>query len=568
MELKTIFSKNEHKPIIGSDFDGVVTEGIIPERGTIILTGKSKDEEEEMRELLPNKNRIVFFPNPEELTDKNKDKKIGQWKAEKIAEFGVGKFYEDNQTQAKIIQEYNPAVEVIHVKNEEKKDDGKLKFFIISGFGELLDIAIQLEKVEKYETIFYVSDPDFNRIGDGIVTKDDKWHNYIGKGYIWIIDGCEQADLQDWLRDQGEYVVGTNKIMADYENNRQKGQELFKKAGFYQPFSKNFTNIEECLQFVEKHLDKKYILKQNGDLPKSVNHKAHFEDNIDLIFHLNELKKTWSETNIGKFDCDLMECVSGMEVAVSAFFNGNDFLRDKDGKVVGFINHEQKKACDGDLGSTTGEMGTLFNGVDEDDKLFKDIMMKPEIVKVLKDSNYRGAFDINCIVTDDGIVGLEPTSRFGIPATSYEFIEAMESGTGHLLATMAMGEDNPIRITKGWGIVQVIVSMPFPIEADLEETATSLGEKLWIIKDEKAIDDFTKNQLKHIHLENFKKTDNGDYIVATKSGYLLTITGTGKDIADCREKMLEYIKENIYISDFWFRQDLGKNVEKYYDTRK
>jgi phosphoribosylamine-glycine ligase len=53
-------------------------------------------------------------------------------------------------------------------------------------------------------------------------------------------------------------------------------------------------------------------------------------------------------------------------------------------------------------------------------------------------------------------------------------------------------------------------------------------------------------------------------VVASKSGYLLTVTGFGKDIKDAREKMLEYIKENIYISDMKYRQDLGKSVEQYY----
>jgi phosphoribosylamine-glycine ligase len=111
----------------------------------------------------------------------------------------------------------------------------------------------------------------------------------------------------------------------------------------------------------------------------------------------------------------------------------------------------------------------------------------------------------------------------------------------------------------------VIVAPPFPVEVDLEEPATSLGEKLWIVgKDGKPIDDFTPDQLRHIHLQNFKKNDEGNYIVATKGGYLLTVTGYGNDIADARKKMLEYIKNNLYITDMGYRQDLGENVEKYY----
>lgn len=458
----------------------------------------------------------------------------------------------------------DPKEEPVASKAEKLPKD--LSFIVISEFGELLDVAMHLEIVEGYKTVFCVTNSEYEKIGCDIVTKDENWHNYLGKGYIWVIDGCAMADLQDWLRDQEEYVVGTNKKMSEMENNRQKGQAWFKEAGFYQPFSKNFTDIDECLDYVLENPDGKYILKQNGDLPKSVNHKAKFDGNIDMVFHLQELKKGWSEATLGKFDVDLMEIVSGMEVALSGFFNGHDWLRNDSGEVVGFLNHEQKKMCDGDLGPTTGEMGTLFLGVDESNDLLEKVLLNEVITEKLRDNDYRGVFDINCIVTDDGIVGLEPTSRFGVPATSYEFMEGLKSGTGKLLAAMAMGIDEEISIHMGWGIVQVVVAPPFPVEADVEEQASSLGEKLWIIGGKgKPIKEFTDEQLKHVHLENFKKSVEGNYIVATKGGYMLTVTGKGKDIADAREKMLTYIKENVYLSDMYYRQDLGKNVEEYYE---
>ena len=50
------------------------------------------------------------------------------------------------------------------------------KFIIISTYGEILDLAIHLEKVEKYESLFHVINDDFKKIGDGIVTKEDNWH--------------------------------------------------------------------------------------------------------------------------------------------------------------------------------------------------------------------------------------------------------------------------------------------------------------------------------------------------------------------------------------------------------
>lgn len=436
------------------------------------------------------------------------------------------------------------------------------KFFVFSTFGELLDVAIAL-KDEGKEVVLYVPDPDYKKIGEGIVEKAENWHEYVGRGYVWVVDGCENAKLQDWLRAQGESVVGTNEAVSEYENDRQKGQEWFKELGFPQTDSWNFTDFDEALEHVKEYKSR-LILKQNGDAPKHLNHMGKFESGIDMIHHLEELKKSWNETEYGEIDFDLMEVCEGMEVAASAFFNGHDWLRDKDGKVVGFLNWEHKKESDGDLGETTGEMGTLFLGVDETNETFSDIILRKGVKELLKKHNFRGVFDINGCVTDEGFVGFEPTCRFGVPATSYEFLEGMATPISELLIAMAKGLDAPIETHKDWGIVQVVAAKPYPVEADVEERATSIGEKLWILKDEEPIKDFTKEQKKHIHLENFYKKE-GDYVVATKSGYLLTVTMRGDDIESVRDDILEYIKENIFISGMKFRTDIGKKIEEEYD---
>ena len=439
------------------------------------------------------------------------------------------------------------------------------KFYIKSKYGELLDLAMHL-KNEGNEVIFSVPSKPESKIGEGILKKDDNYWNYLGKEYIFLVDGCEDGNFQDWLRTQGEMVFGGTEMGDKLENDRQLGQQLFKSAGFYQPESKNFKDIDSALQFVLDNKDRRWILKQNGDAPKSINHMGKFDNNEDMIFHLQSLKKRWNETMYGKFDCDLMEIVEGLEVACSAFFNGTEFMKNKEGKVVGFLNFEEKKECDGGTGETTGEMGTTFIGTTEDNQLFKDIIMRPKIIAVLKKINFRGVFDINCIKTKDGIVALEPTSRFGIPSTSYEFIEGMKSPVANLLEAVAKGEDTPIEIKEGVGMVMCVVAKPYPVEVDVDDEATSQGEKLWILNDGKPIKDFTEEQNKHIHLANFYK-DEGSYFVATKNGYLLTVTAKGKTIEGTREDLIKYIKDNIYLSGMKYRSDIGKRVEKLLDKK-
>lgn len=440
--------------------------------------------------------------------------------------------------------------------NKNSKSD---KFFVFSTFGELCDVAITLQEEGK-EVVLYVPDGDYKKIGEGIIKKAGNWNEYLGKGYIWLVDGCENAQLQDWLREHGEFVCGTNKEMSDMENDRQKGQEWFKELGFKQPDSKNFTDFEDAIDFIKENSGTKYILKQNGDAPKSLNHKTKFDSGVDMIYHLEKLKKSWNEEN-GKVDFDLMEMVDGMEIAASAFFNGHDWLRNKEGKVVGFLNGEEKKVLDGGLGSTCGETGTTFLGVDETDKLFADIMLRPGIAKKLKETNYRGVFDLNgCLTEENGFVSFEATSRPGVPATSYEFIAGLKTPTSDLIEAMAKGLDTPIEVHMGWGMVMVVYAPPFPLE---DAPENSLGQKLWILKDKEPLNEFTNEQKKRIHLENFYKNDDGDYLVATKSGYLLTVSGVGHSIEEVRNDIINFIKENIYITDYGHRSDIGKRLEEY-----
>ena len=441
-----------------------------------------------------------------------------------------------------------------------------MKFLLFSEFGEIADLGMHLQDVEGHEVLFHVADKESRKIADGILEHISDWYRYMGKGYVWVFDSCSFGDMQDWLREKGEAVFGGCAEGDKLENDRQAGQDWFKEAGFDQVESHNFTDFDDAHEFVEENAGRRWILKQNGDAPKSLSHMGKFDDGSDMLYHLDELKKRWNEAQFGAIDFDLMEVVEGLEVAASAFFNGSDWMRDKDGKVCGFLNFEEKKEADGGTGETCGEMGTTFWGCTEDNHLFREIICRPAIAARLRKIGFRGVFDINCIVRDEGwIVALEPTCRFGVPATSYEFCEGIESGVGKLIEAVAHGKRQPVALYEGWGMVMVVVAKPFPLEADVDDEATSIGERLWILKDSKPVDEFDADQKQHIHLYNFKRDDEG-YKVATKNGYLLTVTAKGDEIDSLRKYLIEYIKENMVISGMKYRTDIGKRVEEYEDS--
>jgi phosphoribosylamine-glycine ligase len=291
-----------------------------------------------------------------------------------------------------------------------------------------------------------------------------------------------------------------------------------------------------------------------------------------MLAHLWDLERGWSVQEFGPVDFDLMEVVDGFEVAASAFFNGKEFLKDETGKVAGFLNFEEKKEANGGTGETCGEMGTTFIQATEENKLFRSILLRPHILDGLRRLNFRGVFDINCIQGANGLTALEPTCRLGFPSTSYEFIEGMEN-PAEVLQGVANGEDTIVRLVPGIGMVMCLVAKPFPLEADVEKEATSQGERLWVLENGLPVSDFSDVQRKHTHLYNFcrevdQETGEQSYRVATKNGYLLNVTGTGKKISECRSRLIKYIKENLYVSGMKYRTDIGARVEAHFGKKK
>lgn len=443
-------------------------------------------------------------------------------------------------------------------------------FVFISEFGEILDLALYLKDREKQDVLMFIKDSKYKKIGDGLVEKIEDWHDCMGQGYIFVFDGCSDGRLQDWLREQGEWVFGGSEKGDELENDRQKGQALFKKAGFPQPPSENFTDFDAAVAYVKAHKDKRLILKQNGNAPKSLNHMGRFSKNVDMLTHLEDLKTEWNVEEFGKFDCDLMEVVDGTEIAASAFWNGSDWMRDSEGRVVGFLNAEEKKVAHGGLGPVCGETGTTFLGVTEENKLFADILLRPEIAAWLKTSGFRGVFDINGAQTKKGYVAFEPTMRFGVPATSYELMEGLNSPTARLIAAVAMGEVEPISIHEGLGMVMVVAAPPFPVETpQLPKEDTSTGERLWLLsKGEPSVSPLSAVKYQHIHPYNFFLDEEDDVLkVATGNGYMLTVTMRGNSVKELQDKCVSYIEDNLSLHAMQYRKDIGSRVEKFLEEQ-
>jgi phosphoribosylamine---glycine ligase len=200
----------------------------------------------------------------------------------------------------------------------------KKKFLFVSLDGYINDIAWQVTK-EGHDVKFCVDNPTEKCLADGFVTKTNDWREDVGWADVIIFDDVlGQGKKAMQLRKEGKYVVGGTPYTDELEDNRSFGQEELKKAGVSIIPYQNFTDFDEAITFVKEHPDR-YVIKPSGEAQnvKGLLFTGEEEDGKDVIELLEAYKKSWSK-KIKIFQ--LQKRIIGVEVAVGAFFDGNNFI--------------------------------------------------------------------------------------------------------------------------------------------------------------------------------------------------------------------------------------------------
>ena len=395
-----------------------------------------------------------------------------------------------------------------------------------------IDLAYKLT-LEENEVRFYIQSQTEKDVGDGFVQKVSSWEDHVDWADVIVFDDIGFGKIADKLRSEGKSVIGGSTYTDKLENEREFGQQEMAKSGVSVLPSWNFSNFDEAIEFVKGNPGR-YVIKPSG---KAQNEKellfvGQEEDGNDVIDVLTHYKKTWS----GKIKIfQIQKFASGVEVGVGAFFNGKEFASPIN------VNFEHKRLFPGDIGPSTGEMGTSMLWTSKN-KIFELTLekMRPK----LQESGYVGYIDINCIANGKGIYPLEFTSRFGYPTISIQ-MEGVIGEWGKFLLQLARHEQVELRTKRGFQVGVVIAIPPFPFND--ERTFKKYSEEAAVL--------FKKKNFDGVHLGEVKKDEN-DWRIAGRSGYCLVVTGSGNTTEEARSQAYGRVA-NIMIPNMFYRTDIG-----------
>src|SRR3989344_9115435 len=421
------------------------------------------------------------------------------------------------------------------MENNHKEKIPK-KFLFVSNESLSGDLAWQIKK-EGHEVKIYIQAESDKDVYDGFLDKVEKWESHKDWADVIVFDDVGFGEIADKLRHESKLIVGGSKYADKLEEDREFGQNEMKRVGMTILPHWDFTNFDEAIKFIKENPGQ-YVFKPSGTISsdqKGILFIGNEEDGMDLIEILEQNKKSWAK-KIKRFQ--LQKMAVGVEVAVGAFFNGEDFIHPIN------INFEHKKLFPGDIGPYTGEMGTLmFWG--QPNALFNNTLLK--IKEDLAKSKYVGYIDINCIVNAKGIYPLEFTARFGYPTISIQ-MEGVTSDWGEFLYKIANKEKVELKTKKGFQIGVIVAVPPFPYD-DKKES--------FIYKDLSIL--FRKPNLEGVHLGDVKMASDV-WSIAGESGYVLVITGSGITVEDSRKQVYSRVR-NILLQNMYYRTDIGAKWE-------
>ena len=402
---------------------------------------------------------------------------------------------------------------------------------------------------EGHSVKFYIEDKKQRRVLNNIVPKTSNWKKeikWVTKEGLIIFDDIGYGKYQDDLRNKGYNVFGGSELGDLLESDRFFANSIFKKCGLPTTDLISFSNLRDAVSYIKDNPAQWVTKQDDAHYPKSLNYIGKFDDGHDVI----DLLDNYCQSNhTRKRKITIQKRLHGIEIGVGRYFNGSDWV----GPIEMNLEHPYMyghKNC-----PCVDEMGTLaWFDSNEDNKLFKETLSK--LKDFLIEANFRGDIALNCIITDKGPYILEATARIGSPIIHLQE-ELQTVPWGELLLSISKGEKYDVKYKKGYGLVTLLATPPYPYESNNESKLLD-GARIYL-------DELSDDEKRSIHFGDVaRKCVDGDcyYHIQDCTGYILYVTSVADDIIEAQNKIKDIVNK-IHIPRMFYRDDIGSNFHNF-----
>lgn len=380
---------------------------------------------------------------------------------------------------------------------------------------------------------------DFSMVLSGLIKTPLRAKPNFKNYDLVLFDLTGRPKIAEEVINLGVPCIGDGDFNSEIEDNRLLGIEIMEECGVGVPFYETFDDIGDAKRFIRK-TNKTFVFKPDGGQDQDAATTYVSKSPEDLLQYLDKLSGTTKGTRF-----ILQEVVQGTEISTEAWFNGKEFF---------LINAtlEEKKFLHGNLGPNTGCAGNLVWMYDQLNPpyVFREGLGKMK--DFLQQYNYRGMIDLNTIVSDTKLYGLEWTPRFGYDASATLY-SCFNEGVGDFFGEIASGGEPNLVCDNVYAAGIRISIPPYPTEIKNHHP-----EDIPIKGIEE--DDIPKNTF----LFDCCADKSDSLITVGVSGFVCVPIQAGGSIQEAFGRMNEKVKK-IHIPDMQYRNDIEERTTKRYN---
>jgi len=416
-----------------------------------------------------------------------------------------------------------------------------LKVMVIGGGGREHALAWQIARSSRVGKVFVAP----GNAGTALIAEnldilptDIKTLGKIAqnRGIELVIVGPEiplALGIVDYFDSQGIPVFGPTKAAAQIESSKVFARNLMVKYHIPCPRGKIFSSYVEARTYLEQQRLPVVVKADGLAAGKGVIIANSKKQAVKILDDIMKAKCFGSAGDKVIID----EYLSGREVSLIAFTDGKTVL-----PMLPACDY--KKIWDNDQGPNTGGMGSYsppgFFPAELIEKATNTILLPAVRAMASKGIPYKGVLYAGLMLTDGEFSVLEFNCRFGDPETQ-ALLPLLKTDFVDILLAVIRGTLNQIKIewSPGACVGVVMASAGYP---------SNYKKGLQI----KGLNEMDKD-LSIFHAGT--KLGN-DGIIYTNGGRVLSLVGTGKNMAEAREKVYSNIPK-IYFEGCQYRKDIA-----------